>query len=101
MGDNQEAFGWYLERDNGMTSHGGITRKDCRDPKKIIKYAERNGVLVTQGKGDHMKLEKNGKHETFYTSRELSTGVQHQVWKYFVGLGLAITIIFYVVGGAI
>lgn len=64
------------------------TWKDCRDPRVVLSFAQRNGVRVESGRGDHVKLEYKGHHETLYTSRELSIGVAREVWKFFLRVGL-------------
>ena len=66
--------------------HKAVIRnaRDCKDPRRVTSFMRKNGVLLKNGKGDHVNGEYNGHHITFYTGRELSIGVAHQVFDFLV-----------------
>ena len=68
----------------------GVTVRDCKDTRRVERLARDHGLDVVNGKGDHVKIvdPNTGQHVTIYAKRELSIGVAHQVFKFFLRVGV-------------
>ena len=63
--------------------------KDCKDPRRVENFGKSHGCMVRMGKGDHRVMSFNHESETYYTGRrEMSPGVAHAIWKFFLRTGL-------------
>jgi len=62
-----------------------------------VEIAEKNGLRVRNGKGDHVIIYgKEGRgYQTIPLHRELSPGVEHAVVKWFIRLGIVLSIAAY------
>jgi hypothetical protein len=64
-----------------------------------VRQAERAGVPVKPGKGDHMKVfappdgPYRGDHVTVPLHRELATGTEHTIRKFFIKVGIPLAIL--------
>jgi predicted RNA binding protein YcfA (HicA-like mRNA interferase family) len=63
-----------------------------------IKAAQKNGLKVVSGKGDHVKVYgPNGEHICVPNHKQLATGTDHSIFKFFLSIGVTIAGLLWVV----
>jgi predicted RNA binding protein YcfA (HicA-like mRNA interferase family) len=69
-----------------------------RKGKEFVDYAEKKGATVRQGKGSHKIVQfKNESISIPQHSDDLGKGLRSKIIKWFIGIGLGLLAIFFIV----